>query len=269
MQTLLLTRRSSFQHYAANHLFRRGKLDHVIFESGRSVQPGGSTLGGWRAIASRAAREISAAPGKLHWKLLYLAIKKRLYGDQALHDSKILGQQQTRLDPAMPFTEVDDINLDARVGEVMHRLQPAIIYVFGTRLIRSHVFAGVSCPVVNMHWGWSPDFRGEGIVSALAERGPEALGVTVHLLTDAPDGGDILFRDRPQVEPGDNVYSIGLKLTKLGAARFADCHDIVARGEPLTGTAQQPSVGRFYSSAFLRSHPEYYCKAWSRLRAIA
>lgn len=270
MQTLLLTRRSAFQHYAANELFRRGRLTHVVFESGSSVQSGDSGLAarGWRGLASRAAGEIAAAPAKLHWKLLYLAVKGRLYGDQANHDSRILGVGNTTLDPGIPCTEVDDINNDDRVTALMHALRPDLIYVFGTRLIRAHVFARLACPVVNMHWGWSPEFRGEGIISALAEQGPQALGVTVHLLADAADAGDILFRDRPRVDRCDNVYSIGLKLTKLGVARFCECHDIVERGEPLAGTAQGPSPGRLYSSAFFRTHPDYYCKAWWRLRSL-
>lgn len=269
MRTVLLTRRSSFQNYAANYLHRRGQLDHAVIETGVPF-PGMRDLVSrrdWKALLLRIKTEVWSTPSNLRWKFLYMLRKRQIFGHADEFDRRVLGDDYAALHPDLARIEVGDIN-DPRVVDLIRRLRPGLIYVFGTRLIRPEVFATFDCPVVNMHWGWSPRFRGEGIVSALAEAGPEALRVTVHLLSAEPDGGDILFRDRPTVDATDNFYSIGLKLTKLGVERFSQCFDVVARKGHLTGTKQDLGEGRVYSTKFFRNHPEYYSMAWRRLKNL-
>ena len=84
----------------------------------------------------------------------------------------------------------------------------------------STILSGIQCPFINMHWGWSPDYRGEGIIPALALEGPYALGVTVHLIDLGIDSGEIISRLRPEVDERDNFYSLGLKLCMLGTDLF-------------------------------------------------
>lgn len=131
---------------------------------------------------------------------------------------------------------VSDIN-SQQVKSALYDLAPDIVLVFGTRLISSQLFESCSAKFINMHWGWSPDYRGEGIISALAIQGRDAVGVTVHLISSKIDGGNILYRSRPKIDSSDNFYSIGLKLTILGSELFVkviekykECGELV--GEP-------------------------------------
>ena len=124
----------------------------------------------------------------------------------------------------------------------------------------------VRVPFVNLHWGWSPDYRAEGIVSALALEGPEALGVTVHLIDEGIDSGHILYRARPTVDPRDNFYSVALKLTVLGTDLLLKVAGDFVREGRLVGLRQSTHKAQLFSGKRLSEHPEWYSMAWANLR---
>ena len=68
-----------------------------------------------------------------------------------------------------------------------------MVVVHGTRIIPARVLESLGCPVVNMHAGITPRYRGvHGGYWALAERHPEWVGTTVHLVDPGIDTGGIL-----------------------------------------------------------------------------
>jgi len=191
---------------------------------------------------------------------------KKFYGRRSYHDERILGNDFGRVDPNLPVFRFADVNSVEAINW-MSAQDPDIVFVFGTRLIKQGVLDSVRAPFVNMHWGWSPDYRAEGIVSALAVGGSADLGVTVHLLDAGADSGDILYRERPRIDKEDNFYSIGLKLTKKGTQLFARVFKEFEERKFISGTKQDLSQGRSYSGKYMRQHPELYVKAWRRLKA--
>lgn len=267
MKALLLTRRSGFQYYCANTLSRRGHLHHVIFEEGDSfaAETPKAMKKGPIQLGKRILKDVFSSGLRSPWRIGYYLYRKNFYGNQTSYNSRILKHAYKNLDSAIPVIQVENIN-DAKTSELIEQIHPDIIYVFGTRLIRQFSF---DCPVVNMHWGWSPNFRGEGIVSALAESGPEGLGVTIHMLAEEADAGDILYRSRPRVNATDNFYSIGLKLTRLGTDHFSECFQRIARGETLRGVPQDPTQGRLFTSKFFNKNPQYFFRAWRTLKSIS
>lgn len=258
---VLLARRSAFQIYAANRLFEQGLVDRVVFEQGDSFVRNGSLLPPWSSIASGIV-ELVRHPRLAVYRAHRLVHRRRWYGRRHFHNQRILGVADPQLAPGLRVVDIEDVNhLD------VSRLGPAgVVLVFGTRLIREEVVEAFGVPVVNLHWGWSPDYRGEGIVSALATEGVRALGITVHLLTPRVDAGPIFRRARPAVDAEDNLYSIGLRLAVIGTRELAVVGKEILRGGTPQGQPQDLSRGRLYSRRVMREHPEYFPRAWRALR---
>jgi methionyl-tRNA formyltransferase len=193
--------------------------------------------------------------------------RKKYFGNRAFYNEKILRHSYKDFAQDLPVFFVDDINAKV-VVDLVKSINPKLIYVFGTRLIKPELLSMQEINFVNLHWGWSPDYRAEGIVSALALEGPCALGVTIHLLNELVDGGDIIYQGRPLVENTDNFYSVGLKLTVLGIEllnRVSDDFDALGS---LIGERQDFAKGRVFTSGYMRTHPYLYQIAWKRLKSI-
>ena len=177
----------------------------MVFETGQSVPSGGILpgLNVWRSRSPQLALEAARRPVVFLRRFANRLRQSRYYGNQVEHDRRILvdGYQVPR--SGLQVYEVGSVN-DPEARAVISKLAPALIYVFGTRLVSAETLRALKAPFANMHWGWSPEYRGEGIVSALALEGPQALGVTVHLLDAGIDSGDVLFQARPEVDRFDN-----------------------------------------------------------------
>lgn len=267
MRAVLLTRESSFQNYCANYLFREGCLAMAVVESDHSFP-----VPLFRQSIPDIFRKVKSGVNLLlrqGWRTRYHLWNKLMmeqhYGGQARYDSAILGPMIESLDPSLPVMRGNDVH-DSQILQALQEMRPDIIFVFGTRLIRRPFF-DLNIPMINMHWGWSPNYRGEGIVSALAIEGPEALGVTVHWLGTGIDSGAIIFRTRPQIDATDNFYSIGLKLTKLGTNYFRQCYEMLVADSPLPSVTVD-SKGRLFDRRYMEEHPELVSQAWRNLKTM-
>lgn len=266
MRIVLLIRKSPLQIYCANYLYKKKSLDFVIFEEGESFG-----IYKKKVNVKELLKKIKLRLPEFLTKTLlfsqyigYLINRKKYFGSQDHYNKTILGGDYEALSNNLSSVTVPNINSE-KVRDILQAYNPDIVLVFGTRLINSLIFESCKAKFVNMHWGWSPNYRGEGIVSALAVEGISALGVTVHFISSKIDGGDILYRARPQINATDNFYSIGVKLTVIGTDLFLK---VVERfnEDNIFGEPQDLNKGFLYDSKYMRSHLDYYSKAWKRLK---
>ena len=75
----------------------------------------------------------------------------------------------------------------------MAEAEPDLVVVHGTRIIAERVLREIAVPVVNVHAGITPRYRGvHGGYWAFADGRPELAGTTVHLVDAGIDTGGIL-----------------------------------------------------------------------------
>lgn len=92
------------------------------------------------------------------------------------------------------IVHVDSIN-DEAVADLVKKESPDAVVVFGTRLLSKKLLSAIEVPLINLHLGWNPTYRGgNGAYWALAEGDPEHCGVTVHLIDAGVDTGAVLER---------------------------------------------------------------------------
>jgi methionyl-tRNA formyltransferase len=246
-------------------LYDRNVLSLLAVENGISIPPESTFASPNSSKLISNFVDCIQHPLRIVYQFHNLICHRRYYGHRSYHDKRILQHSFEIASPDLPIYHFANINSEETVDSI-RGYAPDLLFVFGTRLIDKVLIQGVKAPIVNIHWGWSPRYRGEGIVSALAYGGPEELGVTVHVLDNTIDGGDILYRERIQSDERDNFYSIGLKLTKTGIGLFVRVFEDFKRRGFLSGTRQDLSQGRLYSGEYMRQHPEMYRKAWINLK---
>jgi methionyl-tRNA formyltransferase len=104
--------------------------------------------------------------------------------------------------------EVPSVNSPECIGH-LRRLQPRAILVVGTRIIAGQVLRGTDAPFINYHAGITPKYRGvHGGYWAKAEGDLGNFGVTVHLVDEGIDTGEVLYQARlaPTVKDNYSTY---------------------------------------------------------------
>lgn len=96
-------------------------------------------------------------------------------------------------------------------------LNPDLLVVLGTSLVRRKVLSIPKLGALNLHTGVSPYYRGVYCSEwAIYNNDLDNIGVTIHLIDLSIDSGNIVHIGRPILEVGDTRESIFAKLIVLG-----------------------------------------------------
>lgn len=216
--------------YFTNQIHRRHPIHRVIVEDKTMGE-----LPAFRRLKTRLALGADAAkPRKLP-----VQVKSR---EMASLYSRLLGSDWLDLAESIPFTLCSNIN-DPAVQALLEREKPDLLLDHGTSIVKDHIIA--TAPLaLNLHWGLSPYYRGTHCTEwALINWDPRNIGVTVHRLTKAIDGGDVLGQKRIAVEPGDSVDALNLKLTVAGTQIIIEALDDWQQGRQLVFHTQDHALG--------------------------
>ena len=126
---------------------------------------------------------------------------------------------------------------DERTVALLTSLRPVLVVVNGTRIIATRVLESAGCPVVNLHAGITPRYRGvHGGYWALAEHHPEWVGTTVHLVDPGIDTGGVLAQSVFDVTGEDSFATYPYLHLVHGLPLLGDQVDKVMAGAPSSRT---------------------------------
>lgn len=109
----------------------------------------------------------------------------------------------------------------AECVKILDEEQPDVIVVYGTAILKSHIFDKAKQVTLNMHTGLSPHYRGDSTLFwPVYYNDPEHLGVTVHKLVADVDGGDIVYTGKVSYEQGDGEAELFAKGVKVGTELY-------------------------------------------------
>ncbi|HEY1936506.1 MAG TPA: formyl transferase [Candidatus Angelobacter sp.] len=118
--------------------------------------------------------------------------------------------------------DVSSVNAPETLSLIL-RLMPDVVVLAGTRILGKRILSSVPCPIVNIHAGITPLYRGvHGAYWALVDRRPDLCGVTVHRVDEGIDTGNVLAQVLIDPTKEDNFASypwlqMGAGLTLLTA----------------------------------------------------
>lgn len=106
---------------------------------------------------------------------------------------------------------------DSAVIPFTNDLHPDVIVVCGTGIIFKKIINGLEAPLINIHVGITPKYRGvHGGYWALANKDKENFGVTVHLIDPGIDTGGIISQKTFLPTKADNYCTYPLFQTMEG-----------------------------------------------------
>ncbi len=151
---------------------------------------------------------------------------------------------EPRLDRPELVREVSHIN-HSEVVKMARELQPDLICVFGTSLIRGELLKEGRLGIVNLHGGLSPEYRGADCTFwALYNGEPEKVGCTLHYIDAGIDTGRLIAHISPEVREGDSELELFWRAVRDSAEVYAEAVERLAQGEQFG--MGQPGRGRLY-----------------------
>jgi len=196
-----------------------------------------------RTFGDRLIRKIKSGP----FKFLLLHIPRFLKDKLSSRKVEEICNQQfgdswKRFPDDVPILRVDNIN-SPKVVAKLEGLKPDIILDHGTSIIKKNVLSLASY-AFNLHWGLSPYYRGTHCTEwALIHWDPNNVGVTIHALSDAIDGGDIVGQERILISSQDSVFSINMRLTVAGTKIIKRIIGMLNTGQKPEFVKQDLSIG--------------------------
>lgn len=229
LTTLILCGRSARHLHVANKLSAHSQVLAIVQETGSDLSF--KKLKQW------------LKPRNLKQKISrWLRDRKRYAGNPEARF--FFGSQPAHLDREDLLVEVTHIN-DPEVVELAERLNPDIILVFGTSLIRGPLLKAGRLGMVNLHGGLSPEYRGADCTFwALYNHEPDKVGCTLHFINAGIDTGNLIAHVCPPITAQDDELTLFWRGVQASAEVYCQLLDRLERGESLG--APQPNKGRLY-----------------------
>jgi hypothetical protein len=226
---MILCGRSPRHLYVANALCDAAEVLAIVQESGsewslrkfmRLMRPDNLVRKSWRWLRDR----------------------RRYYGNPEA--GFFFGAAPPRLEHPELLTEVPHIN-HPDVVRLADKLEPDLIAVFGTSLIRGDLLQKGRLGIVNLHGGLSPEYRGADCTFwALYNGEPEKVGCTLHYIDAGIDTGRVIAHICPGIYPTDTELTLFWRGVKESADAYTELMRRLAKGER-PGVPQQ-GRGRLY-----------------------
>lgn len=148
------------------------------------------------------------------------------------------------------------------VVAAMRSMQPDVVLVFGTGILKADLIDSFAGRIINLHLGLSPYYRGAGTnFWPLVNREPEYVGATIHYLDAGIDTGPMLAHVRPEVLADDGPHDLGNRTIVAAAERLADAalahHAGRVRPVPQTGGGRLYQRKDFAAAAVARLHHNF------------
>jgi methionyl-tRNA formyltransferase len=229
LRILILCGRSPRHLYVANTLCQAAEVLAIVQETGSE----------WNAKKVLKKLRLKNFFRKL-WR--WVRDRRRYTGNKEGHFFFLDGE--ATLDHPELVKEVPHIN-HPDVVRLADELDPDLIAVFGTSLIRGELLQKGRLGMVNLHGGLSPEYRGADCTFwALYNAEPEKIGCTLHYIDAGIDTGRLIAHVSPQIKPDDDELTLFWRSVKESAQVYAELMQRLAQGE-LLGVVQ-PDKGRLY-----------------------
>ncbi|HXW93980.1 MAG TPA: formyl transferase [Terriglobales bacterium] len=243
MRVVLITGNSFGHRYVANKLASAVELAGIVVDEGAR---GG--LAEWRRLWKRyTLRQMGS-----RLALRCLAIICNDAARRQLKAKEILGAEDC-LNFHFPnlITGVRGVNSKESMA-LLESLQPDVLLVFGTAVVRAPVLSLARKIALNLHTGISPYYRGADCYFwPIYNNDLRMLGATVHECTAQIDGGRIFATGHASLEADDDIFSVFFRCVAQGAELYVNVVQDLVAGRLAGGTPQNLNVGREYR-AFMR-----------------
>lgn len=158
--------------------------------------------------------------------------------------------------PACPLLEVEAAELNTpRSAEFARQIQPDLVLVFGSGLVKEPLVSALPAHAVNLHLGLSPRYRGAATLFwPFYFLEPTFAGTTFHYIVAEPDAGDVVHQVLPALAPGDGIHDVACKAVVESARQIVPLLEIFARDGRWKLHRQRATGKNFLAADFKPEH---------------
>lgn len=131
--------------------------------------------------------------------------------DQRLESEKVFFGGFKKFPSESKFLEVEHNQINSlAVFDEVKKINPEIILLFGTSIIKKPLLDSFEGKIINLHLGLSPYYKGSATnLFPVLYNELECIGATIHLATNQVDQGNIIAQIRPDLLLEDSLHDIG------------------------------------------------------------
>ncbi len=135
----------------------------------------------------------------------------------------------------------------AELHALLRATHPDVVIIFSVIKLSAETLAAADCPVINLHLGVTPIYRGMHTGYWALRRGdPDNFGSTVHLVDAGLDTGPILKQVRIAPVQGDTVATYNARLVIAGLPALIEAAQAYLRANPPAASPAGPPAPLFY-----------------------
>ncbi len=139
-------------------------------------------------------------------------------------DKKVGRKQEIKIGPVKEFSDRQKIpvlepkKLDEEMIEMVRNLDPNLIIVtaYG-KIIPKEILEIPKYKSINVHPSMLPEFRGPSPIQNAILSGKKEIGITIMLMDEKMDHGDILTQTKIKIYPDENTETLSKRIVELSA----------------------------------------------------
>lgn len=152
------------------------------------------------------------------------------------------------------FFEKENLNTEASVG-FLKKINPDIVLVFGTHLIKEPLFSALPQDTINLHLGLSPRYRGDATLFwPFYFLEPFFAGSTFHYIVNEPDAGAIIHQSVPELQVEDGIHDVACKVVLTASKEAVQLLQIYKKNGKWKKHSQRATGKNFLGSDFQPAH---------------
>jgi methionyl-tRNA formyltransferase len=134
---------------------------------------------------------------------------------------------------------------DEHCEKILHNIEPDLIILGGSRIIRNNIINIPKFGILNPHPGLLPEYRGVDVIPwAIYNEDP--VGVTVHFIDEGVDTGSIVAKETITISEGDTFGTLMEKANELLAKLVCDAIDELLETGKIQAYSQSMAEGKQY-----------------------
>lgn len=173
-----------------------------------------------------------------YWRKFFL---DKLFG---LHGKRYYSITKIAKDHRVKIIRIKNINNEL---VLLRKLNPRLIIVVGSRIIKKNIIDGFKDKIVNFHTGVLPEYRGPySEFWAMYDGNLDKIGTTIHLIDEGIDSGKIIGKVLVNPKKSDTPETIHIQNVKIGAKFLAKVVKKLLSGKIRT-IKQDESIAKYHS----------------------
>jgi len=174
----------------------------------------------------------------------------RYYLQRVFHNLKHKYKQRSIISLAtkysIPTIYTSNINDMGMIDNVRTEKPDVILSIYFDQIIKKDMLMIPSFGILNVHLSMLPKYRGVKPVFWVLKNNESTTGITIHMMDEDLDTGDILAQREVEISPDDTVDSLSVKMSEVGSKLLLDAMNSI-NSNSYTFKKQNFTCGSYYS----------------------